>query len=247
MTEPRYCLAGCTTRGEHIPTCDGDCRGCVPRPAEHGHLCPWCWQRLNADITDLPALITHLRELAEPHAQAAPPSDGRGSNDPAEGNILNAAITAADDLHAALSSWAHVIVEEHPAGIHGPDQRGAWLTSTGNVAGLKPGSEATRRLVRWITPHLTWATEQDWAAEMRRELGNLIATTRARWPESDSRSRPIPDTPCSHCQRLTLTYTPPTEYRAAFVVSCTNPDCAHIFTEDQWDAHVATLGGRRTA
>lgn len=245
MTSPDHCLTGCTTTGAHLGTCEGECRGCVPRPAEYGHLCPWCWQRLNADITDLPELVAHLREVAEPHAQAAPPSDGRSKNDPAERNLLNDAINASDELHAALASWAHLIVEEHPTGLHGPDQRGAWITRDGSIAGIKPDSEATRRLVRWITPHLEWAASQDWAAEMRKELSQLIATTRARWPQADTRTRPIPDTPCPRCQHLALTYTPPSEYRAAFVVSCHNAECAHVYTEDEWDACLSALG--RTA
>lgn len=238
------CLSNCTIRNQHIPTCDGECKGCLPRPAEHGNLCPWCWQRLNADVTDLPGLVKHLREVGEPHAQAAPPSDGRSSNDPAEGSVLNDAVGAADALHATLASWANVIIEEHPTHLNGPDQRGAWVTSTGDVAGLKPGSEATRRLTRWITPHLDWAVHQDWAAEMRKELSSLIATTRARWPEADERTRPVSGAPCPRCQLITLAYTPPTHYGAAFVVSCTNPDCSCTFTEDQWDQYAGLAPAR---
>lgn len=47
MTEPTTCVRGCTMPRQHYSDCaDEDCRGCLPRRAEHGHLCQPCHRRL---------------------------------------------------------------------------------------------------------------------------------------------------------------------------------------------------------
>lgn len=233
-----YCASGCTLRGAHHPECIGDCTGCVLRQATHGTLCAFCYQRLATDVASAPDLVTHLRDIGQPHAQIAPPSDGRNYRDPAEGDILPAAWLAADEIHANLASWALLILEEHPHGaaMHGPDEAGAWHTRYGTTVGVRD-STATTNVVRWLTPHLDWIAGQEWAAVMRQELAELIAVTSARWPTAamvePTRRASVP---CPRCERLSLTYTPPGYFRQAFVVSCGNPDCARVFSESEWDA-----------
>ena len=70
-----FCASGCSIRGEHLADCDGtavnrdgeviECRGCLPRPAEAGRLCGWCWGRLQSAVRTLPSLVEHLCEVAE--------------------------------------------------------------------------------------------------------------------------------------------------------------------------------------
>lgn len=36
----------------HLDNCEGDCRGCLPRRAQHGHLCWPCHRRLELWLTD---------------------------------------------------------------------------------------------------------------------------------------------------------------------------------------------------
>lgn len=269
MTETiAYCAAGCTVRGVHRPACDGHCDhakhttccGCEPRVAEHGNLCSWCWQRLCSDVAATPALVAHLREVGEPHAGRKPLSDDiRSPSDPAEADILSAAIDAADELHANLASWALLVLEEYGGGgvLTGPDETGWWQSRTHTKAdpetgelyvshrrpvGLRtPDPTATHRLVAWLTPYLEWCAEQEWAAEMRTEVGSMVATTTARWPTTDYRTRPVTGVSCARCDQRTLTYTPTTFYRAQFKVTCTNPECGRIYTEDEWDAAIAKL------
>lgn len=241
------CLSGCTVRGQHRPDPAEDhadeCRGCLPRPAEEGQLCAWCWQRMSSDVATSPALVRHLREMAEPHAGTRPASDGRGYTDPAEGSILSGAVDTADGVHACLASWAHLILEEHPHGdqMAGPDERGAWLTRYGATAGVRD-PEATARLVRWLLPLLPWCSGQEWAGEMRKEVAETVRTALARWPMEDYRTRAIPATLCPRCDRASLTYTPPSVERAPFVVACTNPECGRVFSEDEWTRLVKLLG-----
>lgn len=248
------CIRGCTLLGEHLTSCDtrdaavDPCRGCLPRRAEFGLLCAWDWQRFNADVVDAPGLVQHLRTLSEVEAAAAPPSDGRAYRDPAEGSILPATIGAADEIHALLAEYARRVVEDHPAHPRGPDETGVWRSLTtvhvneygpylarSRVNGIRQ-AEATGRLVKWLLPHLAWVATQDWVGEARGELGTLIRITSARWPvEEDPRGRHVTDIPCPRCDRISLHYTPPTTERPTMQVACTNPQCARVFTEDEWD------------
>lgn len=275
MTEQTTtCAHGCTTTGQHTTTCDGTChgctpsrnhyadckgagpcRGCLPRPAEYGLLCAWCWQQLHADLIDAPQLVDHLRDMAQPNAAARPFTDNTSRTDPAERDMLSAAIDAADELHAQIASWALVILEEHPEQLAGPPREGWWTSDThwpvdeetgepyespSRVVGIRAtNGDATQRLVTWLIPHLPWAARQAWIDDMRGELKDLIATTRARWPQTERPRRHVKDVPCSRCDKLTLTYSPPRAYKHPFVVTCTDPDCGRIFTEDEWDAHLA--------
>ena len=248
MTTTKACLSGCTQRGSHLTTCEtkgaeiDPCTGCLPRAAEFGNLCPFCWQRLNSDVVDAPGLVRHLRDMAEPDAGRKPAGDGRSMGDPAWGSILSAAIGAADEIHANLASWALLILEEHPNGARmaGPDPRGAWLTRYGATVGVCK-AEATARLVKWLLPLLPWCSEQEWAGEMQRELSALIATTKARWPMEDTKTRAILGTPCPRCDHLGLMYTPPSWFKAPFVVACGNPECGRVFSEDEWERLVGLL------
>jgi len=305
MSATKACLSGCKMRGSHLTTCEtkgaeiDPCTGCLPRLAEFGNLCPFCWQRLNSDVIDAPGLVRHLREMAEPDAGRKPAGDGRSMGDPAWGSILSAAIGAADEIHAQLASYAHLVLEEHPNGeqMAGPDEHGVWrsqdcwhvvdgesVPKPSTVAGIKnlvsplnngappnfvevvqmapvndsenkpilyvalvelpyliPEIDPTARLVKWLLPLLPWCSEQEWAGEMRRELSELIATTKARWPMEDTKTRAILGTPCPRCDQLALWYTPPSRFKAPFVVACGNPECGRVFSEDEWERLVGLL------
>jgi len=246
------CLSGCTQRGSHLTTCEtksaeiDPCTGCLPRAAEYGNLCPWCFQRLTSDVIDAAPLVRHLRFLAEPDAGRKPAGDGRSMGDPAWGSILSAAIGAADEIHANLASWALLILEEHPNGARmaGPDPRGAWLTLYGSTVGvLDP--EATARLVKWLLPMLPWCSEQEWAGEMRRELSSLIATTKARWPMEDTKTHGVAGVLCTSCGRASLVYTPTCGPRLPFHVACTHPECGRVYTEAEYDGAIGRLAIER--
>lgn len=229
MTETRACDSGCRLRDEHLTDCPGQCRGCLPRPAIEGVLCGWCWQRLQASVVEVPATVAHLREIARlDRAPSAKPlsSDPRPPRRPDEGTVLPASWLAADELENDLVSWARLLLDEHPHGLTGPNQA-PWF---GDVAA-------------WIAPHLAWCARQEWAPDMRRELGRAIATARARWPmpEDGERDRQIPGVPCPRCDQVALEYSPPTWERMPFKVSCQNEDCARVFSEGEWERFVGLL------
>lgn len=248
-----YCVTGCVVRGKHAvgdgSECLGAevCRGCLPRRAVFGRLCRWCWQRLHADVVDAPGLVEHLRAMAEPDAGATPPSGARASRAPSEGSVLSAAVDAADEVHAVLASWAQEIVDKHPAGLRGPSEVGWWRTRTTTAVDRDTGevylrrsqtfgardTSATADLVRWLLPHLAWVSEQEWAGEMRSELGHLIGTTKARWP-MEERSRPVLHATCRECGRASLVYYPPSYPGAQVQVACSHPECGQVYDERAW-------------
>jgi len=327
-----YCASRCTVRGEHVPECDGrcvharqleactrhcdgTCPGCRPRHAEVGTLCRWCFGRLSADVHDAPAMVAHLLEVGRPFAQAAPPRELFTTGTSAETSVRPAAWDAADELHALLASWARLIVEEHPAGLRGPDETGARRTRQtiarpapgavlpedadytyvrhAEVAGLadthapevewhdvvviasdalgrpildRDGQEirylvraprtthrpeaptpaaATARLAVWLSPHLEWAAGQEWAAEMRRELKEAMGTTRARWPEVDTRIRQVKGVQCVRCGHLGLTYRPPNFPGASALITCSHPECGTIVSERDYEGALGRLAIRR--
>lgn len=261
MTTIKACLTGCTIRNEHLTTCEtrntktNPCRGCLPRQAEYGNLCPWCWQRLHADTIDAANLVKHLRFIAEPDAAAKPPSDGRSHGDPAEADLIPDAINAADEIHSTLAAYAQLVIEEHPHGhvMRGPDLRGVWITQAtihtdeygtyiqkATAAGIRD-TEATTRLVKWLLPLLPWCAEQDWAGVMRSELASTISTTMARWPTAETRLVKVKDVLCPRCDRASLTYMPPAYFRQELVIACVNPECGRVFREDEYARLIGLL------
>ncbi|WP_346007448.1 hypothetical protein [Janibacter terrae] len=57
------CVRGCTQARQHVTDCEDrdTCDGCLPRPAEHGHLCHSCHRRLVQWLADVPAQVHLLR------------------------------------------------------------------------------------------------------------------------------------------------------------------------------------------
>ena len=223
------CASGCRILGQHLADCvgrqaDGNpCTGCLPRPATEGTLCAWCYGRLTRAVADIPATITHLHLTAASSisASAKPLSDDPHTHgDPAWTTVLPTAWIDADELDSIIDSWAHVVIDEHHAQpMRGPNAS-PW---NGNVVG-------------WITPHLEWIATRDWAFEMVRDLAEHVATLRHKYPSADDvePARTI-DVPCPRCGLMSMIYTPPRYARQAFRVECTDPDCARVFSEDEWD------------
>ncbi len=252
----------CAPNRRHRASCDGTCRGCKPRQAACGQLCAWCWNRLVEAVAGLPALVAHLRVLGDPDASAAPYDESGATppHRPAEGNVLPAEWLAADDLHVQLAAWARMVREDHPAGraMKGPDDS-AVVYAPSRIHRLDPllypnldASErehvhrgepvaitdhtATGHLAAWITPWLPWIADRPWAGEITKGFVRDVATTRHRWPTADdTEPRHTVDVPCPRCGLMSLTYTPPRHERQPFVVECTDPDCARVFSEDEWE------------
>lgn len=68
MTEERTCIRGCTQRGVHYATCDGDpCAGCAPKPCrDESLICDTCFGRMRGLLGDVRDLVGRLTAIADP-------------------------------------------------------------------------------------------------------------------------------------------------------------------------------------
>jgi hypothetical protein len=215
------CLYGCTLHDHHTSDCPGDCNGCLPRPADTGLLCAGCYAKLTEAVTSSPELLVRLHALGTPDAGArALTDDIFNRRDPAESTILPPQWLDEDELSRLLGSWALLILDEHPVrGMRGPNAA-PWNGDT----------------AAWFLPHLPWCATREWAGEMRRELVGFVAQLRHRWPGVDDAEPPRHvDIPCPRCDLISLVYTPPRYGGQAFRVECTDPDCARVFSEAEWE------------
>lgn len=235
------------------------CTGCLPRPAEFGRLCAWCWQRLNADVVDAPALARYLWVVGHAGKSSAPADDGGGGgggSDPRTRSVIHPAVDALDGLHSCLASWVLVILDEHPEGRrmtgpddtgvrrtrstkqldhatfpHLPDEPSVWIRPS-EVAGVHD-PQATANLVRWLLPHLAWCASRPWVGEMRDEVASVVRTTAAAFPV-DERTRAIPGVTCPNCNHVSLVFDPPTQERHSTQVNCSTRGCGVIYSEDDF-------------
>lgn len=238
------CLSGCVSFGTHRPSCTGfsdsgmDCRGCTPREASEGLLCARCWGNLQRDVRTAPSIIDWIREHVEPSSQWGERINSGEVDAPAPLSVT--AVDDADELHACLASWALLILEEHPARLVGPNVPRQWRATDGTVVGLMPDSNATTAVSRFVATHAEWAANQPWAGEMVAEVGALVRTLLARYPEAE-RSRHLTDARCPVCERTTMVYHPPAWAGSDVLVQCDYHGCGCIVPEDRYGLFMAMV------
>ena len=242
------CVSGCTIRGEHLAECDGtalgrdgelmECRGCLPRPAEVGVLCPWCWGRLQSLVRTMPSLVDHLLEMAEP-ALSSPMgrADGGGTSArPGERSLYPAAMAEVDELHAMLATWAGEVAAERPgAGLPPAVSRLTVPDADGVREPLGPASAgSTRRLVGWLAQHLEWVASQPWAGDMLTDLASATHRATRAFPV-EAAPRRSEDVRCPSCGSRSLVVEPPSVFGADVFVRCRVPACGLVMTEEDWE------------
>ena len=258
------CASGCTIRGHHLAGCNGwawgrdecgqpeevECDGCLPRQAEFGVLCPWCWGRLQSSIRTLPPLVEHLFDMGAPSLRSPLGRPGGGRSTPGPGCLYSDALVAADELHAILGTWAQEVAVEHPAAGSLPVGLCRW--SQGRPAAGPLGwadvadggadpvilgpreQEDTRRLVAWLIPHLEWIASRPWATDMIADLVSAASRALARWPIQEPERR-ITNVRCPSCGAWSLVLIPPSVPGAERLVRCTLPACGSVLTEEDWN------------
>ena len=240
------CASGCSIRGEHLPGCDGtasgwdgeviECRGCLPRPAEAGRLCGWCWGRFQSAVRTLPSLVEHLRAVAAPAVSSPAGRTGSGrARRPGGGMLYPAALVEADELHAVLASWCEEVAVERPAPVSPPRWATRWTASAaGGREPLGPaGPGSTRVLARWLDAHLAWAAGRPWAGDMLADLAGGARAALRRFPMEEPVRR-VEGVRCPRCHCLSLVVVPPAAAGAQVLVRCTLPACGAVMGEDDW-------------
>lgn len=218
----------CSIRGQHTDQCTSDrCRGCVPSPATHGRLCQWHRNRLVWAVADHAGFVGHLREIGRPYAQATPLRDlVTTGGDPAERPALPAAWTAADELDTDLTSWTRALLDEPIGRVSWPN-RPPWR---GDIP-------------RWLLDHETALLEAPFVGEIIDTWLRDVRTAHAAHPTAADiePAHKIAGFVCPRCDLASLVYTPPRFAGQPFVVECTDPACARVFSEDEWDRFVAIV------
>jgi hypothetical protein len=232
--DARNCATGCTSLGRHLSHCDSpddQCRGCMPREAVDGLLCARCWGNLQRDVRTAPSIVDWIREHVEPSAQWGERVNSREIDAPAPLTVT--AVDDADGLHSMLASWALLILEEHPSALSRPKLERQWRTQDGTVVGLLPDSSATTGLCRFIDRHAEWASEQPWVGEMVTEIGRVVRTLLARYPQAE-RARHMPQVLCPACGRSSMVYFPPAWVGSQVLVQCEHASCGEKVPEDRY-------------
>jgi hypothetical protein len=258
VSETQTCIRGCTFLGRHQPgahdpSADGDfvaeadCSGCLPRPAEPEQLLDRaCKGRATRSLTSLADVAGHVRDMVERGTRR----DALEVNyDPvALAPLSIEALTDLDEMAATLATWVMLAVEEHPAGLSGPDWQGARIVPASRrrndrgevryddarLVGVRAGGDGKviGIAASWIRTHADWFAGQPWADQWHDEITDQARKVQARWPKL-VRARKAP-LPCPKCDRLTMWWHP-----AAFVgldasVICHADDCDVVLTEEDY-------------
>ena len=207
MTEStEACVRGCSMYRRHLadcpnPTADAistgpsqgypPCRGCMPRRAQHGHLCWPCHRRLELMLTDAPVVwrwLTGNMTAGEGAARAKEdherrPGGEEGSPTPVKLDVLDLRDLLADRLALWAGEWAEV---------HN-------VTAPVVLLGRHDIAADSEFLLRWL-PGLE---RQDWIGDWWEELAETMrdAHALAPWRPTMTRCHGIP---CPDCEQETL-------------------------------------------
>lgn len=94
-------------------------------------------------------------------------------------------------------------------------------------------TDATTSVCKFLDTHAVWVAQQPWAGEMVSEIGAIVRTLLARYPEAE-RSRHMPDVLCPACGRSTMVYHPPAWARSQVLVQCDHTACGEKVPEDKF-------------
>lgn len=247
-------IAGCVSRGKHAPdcpdhckhwpnpcptragrpACDGHCAGCLPRDAfDPWVVCRWHGIRLGDALDELPRFLVHLHEIGKPYAQSAPPN-GDTHGTPEGFANLPASWVAADEIESDALWVARAVLDDAWPVLH---RRVTWFTSApwdGDV-------------VAWLTDHADTALCLPSALDSIVDLLSDIERAHYRWPTAeDGRPALALDLPCPRCGLRSLVRRPVMHERQTERIDCTDPDCARIFTREEYDrfAEMALRDGK---
>lgn len=197
----------------HYASCENDaCRGCVPRSARFGMLCPVCWGRLQDALPRLGWLIAHLRSVEKP-AQAL---GERVATSMERSILMPDSWIAADELLTAMG--ARVIpstasIDDAVQHAHGAVEAFSrdLLERVSTVEG------ATRAVI----------------------LLKRISLALKRWPDSEAELRHIPHVACPTCHRAHLWRRAPKQQGDDIRVECGTPQCDYSLDWWVWSEQYA--------
>ncbi|MFJ4173373.1 hypothetical protein [Microbacterium sp. NPDC089696] len=189
----------------HYATCENaECRGCVPRSAQHGYLCGVCYRRVVDALGRLAWLISHLRSI-EKAAQAV----GERVDTSMEKSILMPdPWIAADELMVSLGA------------------RQIRSTATIDEAIQLAHDAVALDVDEWVSTE-AGATQ---AVVMLKRMGVALK----RWPDSEAQFRPIPYLQCPNCGYTHLWRSAPDHFGDELRVVCGSEGCGYVIAWTAW-------------
>ncbi len=199
----RACVRGCAILRRHLTDCDGtdpagrECRGCLPRRADHGLLCWPCHRRFELMLTDAPTVYRWLSGNLTAGQSAARAKDdfergGKGAKLPDPPAPLKVDTLDVRDL---LADRLHLWVEHF---IEGTDL--APPKPLGEHAPLAAVIEADAAfLLRWLPS----VERCDWIGDWWEELAECFRDAHAIAPWRPAMRR-VPRVVCPRCGETNL-------------------------------------------
>jgi hypothetical protein len=181
------CVRGCSMFGRHFDECvDERCRGCLPRRAQHGHLCWPCHRRFQLMLTDAPTVhrwLTGNMTAGEGAARAKDDYETRpGGEDGAPTPVKLAILDTRDLLADRLAAWADDWAEHH------------------RVSAPRHSVDADSEfLLRWL-PGLE---KVDWIGDWWEELAECMVDAHALAPWRPVMTR-LPEVACPRCTAVNM-------------------------------------------
>lgn len=247
MTERHACITNlmpdvrsCTVLGEHRTWCDGfardrtgrildtECRGCVPRPAEFGHLCYSHIVRLDAALDVAPRLVGFMLE------------DGtngiRDTNGGGGGGYESQWTLTESRVHA---SWVIAAFTNTTAVLDGDAD--VDLTFLDHRGGLTPGARSAD--LRYVVGHVQ--AERDAlittvkGAEAAVRLTDVVHRAYVRFPLEETERR-IAGIRCPKCAQARLLRRPPLMFRDDVVITCAG--CGHTESQEWLEQYAGVMG-----
>lgn len=181
----KACVRGCSLYLRHLADCEDrdECRGCLPRRAEHGNLCWPCHRRFELMLTDSPVVYRWLTgNMATGSGAATDAERVTGSREqPAPIKVM--VFDQRQLLADRLAAWVDDLCEHK--GLTGPNRHSA--------------ESDARFLLTW----LPGIEKLDWVGDWWEELAETLSDAHSLAPWRPEVKR-IPRTPCPECAEVNL-------------------------------------------
>ena len=248
-TTHRSCARGCTRFGRHLAACEDQdaCRGCMPRDAEHGHLCDSChndMERWLGGGTDgAHAVWVHLGRAQGGISSTPTDTDHRGGSESVEPlrlAIFDTRRCLSDRIYIYGERLREVLNMKQPVGRFDIAKEARFLYT--RLAAI----EAEEDFAAWMYGDEAMSADDVCGHGLQGVM--VRAHMVAPWRGAPLR---LP-APCPECERLSLVMYGTAADPAARVagndsIGCTTCGCGCSITPEWYELWVKTLAEEATA
>lgn len=206
----------CYRRGLHYASCENpdECRGCVPRSAVDGLLCPVCAAQIRDAIPRVANLIAHLRSIEK----IGQPLGERVATSMERSILFPDTWAAADLLLGALGARPFKSTDTIDDAIR----------------------IAHTHQARWEANLDEYINTEHGAVQAVTLIGRM-KTALKRWPESEAEWRKVPYVACPTCHKVSLFRRAPLRYKDDLLLLCATPGCGYERDWFEWSETYAPI------